>query len=498
MKLAESLFGSADLLERPLALVEGELRPGSPGRAIAIHSPVDGALLGQLAALSRDEIDAALERAAAAQPAWAQRPVEQRAAVLERAAELLLEHAEPLARCLEREIAKRRSDSLDEVRRSADFLRFTAEEAKRLDGEAFFGDSFPGFKRDKLGFTYRVPLGVVLAIPPFNYPVNLAVSKLAPALAAGNAVALKPPTQGALSALRLVALLLEAGVPADVLPFVSGRGAEIGDYLVTHPRVNMITFTGSSATGRRIARLAGMVPLLLELGGKDAAIVLRDADLPRAARDIVAGAFAYAGQRCTAVKRVLATEPVADALLAELVPRVQRLRVGRPEDDAEVTPLISQQAADYVQELIDDALARGARLLVGNRREGNLLWPTLLDGVTEAMRLAWEEPFGPVLPILRVADAEEAVRLANASEYGLQAAIFSRDVNAALHLATRLEVGTVQINGKTARGPDHFPFLGTKSSGLGAQGIRYSLEAMTRPKAIVFNLADQPGLRGLV
>ncbi|MBI4495119.1 MAG: NADP-dependent glyceraldehyde-3-phosphate dehydrogenase [Chloroflexi bacterium] len=488
------MFGSTSQGEYSLALMNGELRPCPVGREIAIHSPTDGTLLGQVAALTHDEIDAALASAAGAQPAWAERPVEQRAAVLERAADLLLEHAPTVARCLEREIAKRRSDSLDEVRRSADFLRFTAEEGKRLSGESFFGDAFPGFKRNKIGFTYRVPLGVVLAIPPFNYPVNLAISKIAPALVAGNAVVLKPPTQGSLSALLMTVLLLEAGVPPEVLQFVTGRGSDIGDYLVTHPRVGMITFTGSSATGRRIARLAGMVPLLMELGGKDAAVVLRDADMALAAKDIVSGAFSYSGQRCTAVKRVLVTEPAAEALLHELLPRVKRLTVGRPEDDADVTPLINHEAADYVQELIDDALARGARLLVGNQREGNLLWPTLLDGVTEAMRLAWEEPFGPVLPILRVRDAAEAVRIANASEYGLQAAIFSRDVNAALRIAARLDVGTVQLNGKTARGPDHFPFLGTKSSGLGAQGIRYSLEAMTRPKSIVFNLAEQAGL----
>jgi glyceraldehyde-3-phosphate dehydrogenase (NADP+) len=491
--------GASPLTERTqcLYLFGGEWRPCIPGRTIEVRSPVDGSLVGEVQALNTAEIGAVLADAAAAQKDWAARPVEQRAAILHKTADLLEERVEPLAELLMREIAKNRKDSREEVVRSAEFIRFTAEEAKRLGGESYFSDAFPGFKRDKIGFTFRVPLGTVLAIPPFNYPVNLAVSKLAPALVAGNAVVFKPPTQGAISGTYLTALFLEAGVPAGVLQLVTGRGSEIGDYLIAHPGIHMITFTGSTETGRHLARVAGMVPLLLELGGKDAAIVLGDADLEQAARDIVAGAFAYSGQRCTAVKRVLVTEGVADALAERLVAGVGQLSVGRPEEDPVVTPLISLPAAEFVQELIDEALAKGAHLLMGNRREGNLVWPTVIDYVTEEMRLAWEEPFGPVLPILRVSSAAEAVRVANASEYGLQASIFSRNIDAALRIAAQLEVGTVQINGKTARGPDHFPFVGTKSSGMGAQGVRHTIEAMTRVKSIVFNVQESDGLEGV-
>jgi glyceraldehyde-3-phosphate dehydrogenase (NADP+) len=480
-----------------LYLSDGEWRPCIPGRTIEVRSPVDGALVGEVQALNTTEIDVILAEAKATQKGWEARPVEQRAAILHTAADLLEQHAEALAELLVREIAKSHKDSRDEVVRSADFIRFTAEEAKRLGGESFFGDAFPGFKRNKVGFTFRVALGTVLAIPPFNYPVNLAVSKLAPGLVAGNAVVFKPPTQGAISGVYLTALFLAAGVPPGVLQLVTGRGVEIGDYLIGHAGIDMITFTGSTETGRRLARLAGMVPLLLELGGKDAAIVLSDADLDQAVRDIVAGAFAYSGQRCTAVKRVLVTEAVADALVERLVAGVEQLSVGLPEDDPVVTPLINLQSAEFVQELIDEALAKGARLLVGNRREGNLLWPTVIDHITEDMRLAWEEPFGPVLPILRVANAAEAVRVANASEYGLQASIFSRNIDAALRIGAQLEVGTVQINGKTARGPDHFPFLGTKSSGMGAQGVRHTIEAMTRVKSIVFNVEESGSLEAI-
>ncbi len=479
--------------EQGLYLRAGQWQAWS-GPTLTVRSPADDRLIGRVAAFQSEQIDEVLEAAVRGQKAWEQVPVAERARILTEAAALMETHAEELAGVLMAEIAKNRSDSRDEVVRSADLLRVTAEAGRRLAGETLVADAFPRFRRNKVGMTFRVPLGVILAIPPFNYPINLAVSKIAPALVSGNAVVLKPPSQGAISAHYLAALLLAAGVPGDVLHVVTGRGSEIGDYLVTHPRVNMISFTGSSATGNRIAKLAGMIPLNLELGGKDAAIVLSDADLDRAAADIVSGAFAYSGQRCTAVKRVLVTEPVADALIERMLPLVERVSVGLPEENAVVTPLISDQAADYVQELIDDALAKGARLLTGNRRQGRLLWPTLLDGVTEAMRVAWEEPFGPVLPILRVPNAAEAVRIANASEYGLQSSIFSRDVDVALQVAFQLEVGTVQINGKTARGPDHFPFLGTKSSGLGVQGVHYAIEAMTRVKSVVVNLQGPPDL----
>jgi glyceraldehyde-3-phosphate dehydrogenase (NADP+) len=338
---------------------------------------------------------------------------------------------------------------------------------------------------------HRVPLGTVLAIPPFNYAVNLAVSKIAPALVTGNVVVLKPPSQGALSALAMCELAYQAGIPGDVLHVVTGRGSRIGDYLVQHPEVDMITFTGSSETGRDLARKAGMVPLMLELGGKDAALVLEDADLAAAAADIVAGAFSYSGQRCTAVKRVLVVDRVGDELTARIAERVQQLTVGDPRDNCTVTPLVDAGSAEGAERLTADAVAAGAQLVCGGTREGNLVQPTVVDHVTAEMDLAWVEPFAPVLPIIRVANAAEAIRLSNESEYGLQAAIFTTDINAAIQIAARLDVGTVQVNGRTARGPDHFPFVGTKSSGMGTQGVRPAIEAMTRVKSLVVNLREK-------
>jgi glyceraldehyde-3-phosphate dehydrogenase (NADP+) len=466
----------------------GERRPPAENQTLEVRSPVDRSLVGRVHEFSREEIDAVFARCTADQPAWGEARLDDRAAVLHRFADLLEEAAGELAELLVMEIAKARKDARDEVVRSADFVRFTAEEGKRVVGDAQFSDAFPKQARNKLAISYRVPLGTVLAIPPFNYPVNLAVSKIAPALIAGNAVVLKPPSQGCLAGTVMGDLLLQAGIPAGVMHVVTGRGSAIGDYLVQHQGVNMISFTGSSETGRALARKAGMVPLMLELGGKDAAIVLSDADLDATATEIVSGAFSYSGQRCTAVKRVLVADTIADALVEKLKARVEALTVGDPRQDCQITPLVDPQSAERAVALIDEAVAKGAQLLCGGGRKDNLVDPALLDYVTEAMDLAWVEPFAPVLPVIRVENAAAAVRLSNSSEYGLQAAVFSRDVDAATQIALRLDVGTVQINGRTARGPDHFPFIGTKSSGMGTQGVRHSIEAMTRLRSMVLNM----------
>ena len=228
---------------------------------------------------------------------------------------------------------------------------------------------------------------------------------------------------------------------------------------------------------------------MLELGGKDSAIVLEDADLDLAAKNIVAGAYGYSGQRCTAVKRVLVMDSVADKLVDKVSELVKDLTVGMPEDDADITPLIDTKAADYVEGLIKDAQDKGAKEVISFKREGNLISPVLFDNVTTDMRLAWEEPFGPVLPVIRVNSVEEAVEISNKSEYGLQAAVFTNNFPLAFKIAEQLEVGTVHINNKTQRGTDNFPFLGAKKSGAGTQGVKYSIEAMTTVKSTVFDIA---------
>lgn len=465
----------------------GEWIASSSPSSIPCHSPIDGTFLGRIQDMQQAEIDAVIENSHEAQGAWAAMAVYERAEILNKAADLLLENKDEIVAMLVLEIAKDKKSAISEVERTADFIRYSADIGKSIQGEALNGENFPGGSKKKLSFVSRVPVGVVLAISPFNYPVNLAMSKIAPALIGGNAVVLKPATQGAIAASLLVEVMMQAGLPKGVLNTVTGRGSSIGDYLVTHPGIDFINFTGSSKVGHHIASMAGMIPQIFELGGKDAAIVLEDSDLDFVADSIVAGAYSYSGQRCTALKRILVMESIADTLRDKIKARVEKLSVGDPRDNATITPLIDDHAADFVQHLIDDAIGKGATLIVGNKREKNLLYPTLLDNVTPNMEIAWEEPFGPVLPIIRIQSTQEAINIANASEYGLQSSIFTQDIDVAFAIADQLEVGTVQINNKTERGPDHFPFLGVKASGLGTQGVKYSIEAMTRPKAIVVN-----------
>lgn len=481
--------------ESPLyaGLLDGQWHDPDPARLLPVIAAADDALLGYVPSMTAEQCDAAITSCARAKAAWAHLPVHERAAILIRAANLLDERADAIGEMMMKEIAKRRSSAIDEVKRTAELIRYTAEEGKRIFGQALQGDSFPGFNKNKLSIVTRVPLGVILAISPFNYPVNLAAAKIAPGLVTGNTVVFKPASKGVISALMMVRAFHDAGLPAGVLNTVTGAGSEIGDRLVQHPDISMLSFTGSSDTGRHIAQQAGMIPLIMELGGKDAAIILPDADLQLAAKEIVAGAFSYSGQRCTAVKRILVHESIADELLLRMIPLIHKLKVGQPKDNADITPLISTKSADYVESLIRDAVHHGAELRTGGQRYGRLLTPTLLDRVTLDMRIAWEEPFGPVLPVIRVQSVREAIDIANQSEYGLQSCVFTQDFEAAYRIAGQLEVGSVQINARTERGPDHFPFMGVKSSGMGTQGVSYSIQSMTRQKALIINLSDAIG-----
>lgn len=277
---------------------------------------------------------------------------------------------------------------------------------------------------------------------------------------------------------------------------MTGKGSEIGDYLVQHPGANLISFTGGS-TGIDVCRKAGMVPLQMELGGKDACIILPDADLELAATSIVKGGFSYSGQRCTAVKIVFACHEIADALLEKVMAKKAKLTIGHPEENADITAVINKKSADYIESLVRDAEAKGATMTESFTRVGNLIHPLIIDNVTEDMKIHWEEPFGPVLPFVRVASAEEAVEKANKSTMGLQGCVFTQDINRAIFIANEMCSGTVQINGPPARGPDHFPFMGFKDSGIGAQGIQYSIESMSKVKSYVINLPDVSHARGL-
>lgn len=457
---------------------------------IKIHSPLNNEEIGQVKAMSQTDVDSKIQKASNALRAWRKTTIYQRGEYLHKVANLLEEKIDELANLLMLEVGKDLKSAKSEVIRTADLIRQTIETTKTLSNQAIPADTVAGVAKGKTAITSREPVGVVLAISPFNYPVNLSVSKLAPALMGGNTVVFKPATQGSLCGTYIANLFAEAGLPEGVLELVTGKGSVIGDYVVSHEGINFINFTGSTDIGQHIAKQAGMIPLLMELGGKDAAIVLEDADLDLAAGQIVSGAFSYSGQRCTAIKRVLVVESVADELSAKIAEKMKSLKVGNPIDlnAYDVVPVIDEKSADFIWGLIEDAKTKGATLLAGGTREASLIEPTLFDHVTTDMDLAWKEPFGPVLPIIRVSGVDEAIDIANQSDFGLQSSVFTTNFNSAFEVANALEVGTVQINNRTERGPDHLPFLGVKGSGIGVQGISYSIESMTRIKSVVINL----------
>ena len=337
-------------------LINGQWCDSKSGNFIEIKSPINGEIVGRVPAMTKEEVNEVVIAAQKAHSEWKNMPVNEKAKILYKAADILQDRINDLTDILIREIAKDRKSAESEINRTADYIRFTADTAKSIFGETVASDSFPGFDKNKISVVNRESMGVVLAISPFNYPINLSASKIAPALIAGNTVVLKPATQGSLCGLYLAKVFEEAGVPAGVLNTVTGRGSEIGDYIVTHPEIDFINFTGSTEIGVRIASITSMVPLLMELGGKDAAIVLEDADLDLAASNIVSGAYSYSGQRCTAVKRILAVDKIADELAEKIKQKVLELKVGNPTDDGvTITTLIDDKAADFVWELIDDA-----------------------------------------------------------------------------------------------------------------------------------------------
>lgn len=405
--------------------------------------------------------------------------------VLQKFRDLIYEHQAELATCITLENGKALKESTSEVIRTVEYIDYTIEEAKRMNPQTYSGAPFGA--SHKLGIFKRVPKGVILAIAPFNYPVNLAVSKIAPALIVGNTVVFKPATNGSMSGCYLAKLFAAAEFPPGTINVVTGRGSDIGDALITNPEINLIAFTGSVNIGEHIKKINNGIDLVLELGGKDPMLVLADADIEQVAKDIITGGFGYSGQRCTAIKLVIVMEDVADQLIAALKPLVAKLTVGSGIDNCNIVPLITESAAEYVQCLIDDAIAKKATLVCGNKRAANLLHPTVLDHVTLDMKIASEEPFGPVIPIVRVRDHATMLKVANNSEFGLQASIYTKDMQQAFLLADELEVGTVNFNSKSQRGPDSFPFLGVKKSGQGVQGIHDTLKSVTRPKGYVIN-----------
>ncbi len=450
------------------------------GNRIAIQSPVDGSVVGEIQVVTPSEIDEALTRNVDAQKKWEATPLNVRVKIVHLAADWVMHYLDYLAVLLAREVGKTISEAKSEIKRTAELTDYFADEVQSIRGETLDSDNFPGYDKGRIAVIERVAHGVVLAIAPFNYPVNLAGSKIAPALLMGNSVVFKPPTQGCISGLHLTRIFQKAGVPEGVISCLTGGGQEIGSYLVSHPKVTMVAFTGSSDTGMAIARIAPMKPLLFECGGNNATIVFPDADMNLTATEIIKGGFSYAGQRCTAIKYVMGTQGVLDQLLPVVLKEME-------ETTNLAGPVITVQVAENIEKIIKDSVAQGAKVAVGGHRKDAYIEPTILTHVTPSMNIVSTEVFGPVISFIAVGDMDEAANIVNGQRFGLQACVFTKDEGTGLKYAKLLDVGTVQINGSPQRGPDHFPFLGVKQSGVGVQGVRYSLEAMSRIKPVVIN-----------
>lgn len=460
------------------------------GKTTEIRSPIDGEVVGKLQVVTTGEIDAAIAKAHQAQRQWETKPLNERVKIMHLAADWIMHFEEYLVNLMVREIGKSLSESKSEIKRTAELIDYYADEVQSIHGDELDSDNFPGFDKGRIAIIERAPYGVVLAIAPFNYPVNLSASKIAPALLMGNSVVFKPPTQGGISGIHLAQIFIKAGVPEGVLTCVTGGGGDIGDYLTSHDGVDMIAFTGNSDTGIAIAKKAGMKPLLFECGGNNPTVVFPDADINLTAREIVKGGFSYAGQRCTAIKYILATQGVLDTLIPAVVAATkEHVHVGDPRSPETklVGPIVSEDMANRIQGIIDEAVSQGAKVILGGKHNKAVIEPTLLTNVTPQMKVVATEVFGPVISFIAVKDMIEAVQIINASTFGLQACVFTKDEGSGLVFAKQLNVGTIQVNGSPQRGPDHFPFLGVKHSGVGVQGVRYALESMSRIKSVVLN-----------
>jgi succinyl-CoA reductase len=484
---------------RGTLLIGGEWRPPASGRYVPVVDPSTGRPIGEAPVASSDEARAAVEAAAAAEESWGATPGHVRARILRAAAVRLRDDRETMARLIASEVGKPIVDSRVEVDRAIGVYELAAEEVRQLTGESFPADAYerPPGNEQRFLFTVRDPIGVVVAIGPFNFPLNLLSHKIAPALAAGNPVVAKPTSAAPFTASRLAEHLLAAGVPKGVLNLVIGPGRTVGDTLVEHPKTRLVTFTGSTEVGKAIAEKAGRSAkrVILEMGGMDPFIVLDDASLditvPAAAR----GAFGYSGQVCTASKRFLVQDSVAEKFARALAERAKGLKVGPALDEStEVGPLIDGESVARMESLVADAQDRSAKVLSGGSRPegpGSFFRPTVLDEVSEEARVAREEPFGPIAPVIRFHTLDDAVRIANATPYGLQSAVYTRDLVRGFALAKRIRAGGVHLNDPTTLRWDALPFGGVKESGLGREGLRYAMQEMTEVKLISVNFAPR-------
>jgi acyl-CoA reductase-like NAD-dependent aldehyde dehydrogenase len=482
------------------AVVEGKTMPpkemligGRWGQAIAgrtedVTSPFDGSVVGTVPVADVEDADAALDHAERGAKVWRETPAHERMRILRRAAELADERAPEIARVISGESGKTITEATGEAARSGEIIRLAAFEGTQLYGETLPLDANPGTGQEKIGFTVRQPCGIVVAITPFNYPALLVLHKLGPALAAGNAVVLKPARTTPLTALMLAECFVEAGLPEGVLSVVTGPGGRLGDALVTDPRVRKISFTGSTSTGAHIASVAGVKKLSLELGASCPVVVLPDADLELAAAAVAAGGFVNAGQVCISVQRVITHPKVNGDFLDALVPKVRAIRTGNP-GSAETTmgSLITTGEAERVQAAISAAAAAGGRVLTGGERDGAVVAPTVVADVDPASPFSQDELFGPAVAVSTAADWDAAIAQANGTSFGLGAGVFTSDIAGAVRAIRQIDAGNIHINWTPLWRADLMPYGGLKGSGIGKEGPRAAVAEMTEVKSVVLH-----------
>lgn len=480
-------------MDSPARLLIGGERVET-ARRLEVINPYDESVVAEVPVAGETEVDAAVAAAEAGFAAVRSLPAHARAAILNRCADLLDDRAAGFAATIIAEAGKPRRYAEAEVKRAIATLRCAAGEAERIHGETVPLDSSPG-SESRRGFFIRVPLGIVAAITPFNFPLNLVVHKLAPAIAAGNSVVLKPASATPLTALRLGELLLEAGLPPAALNIVVGPGGAVGSALVRDSRIRMVTFTGSAPVGETIRRDSGLKRTTLELGSNSGAIIDETADVETAVERCLVGGFAFSGQVCNHTQRLYVHRTIAADFSARFVARARQLVCGNPAaPETEVGPLISRAALAGVLSMIDEARAAGASLACGGIPEGTILPPTVLVDVTPEMKVVCEETFGPTVTIETFTEFEEAIGRFNegsrmgAWDYGLAAGLFTRDVNRALRATEELEVGNVYINDSATFRVDSQPYGGVKNSGIGREGPRFAIEEMTDIRMVSFHL----------
>ena len=456
---------------------------------IEVLNPYDGTMVDTVPRAEAADVEQAIRSALEGSKKMRRTSGYDRYVILKRAAEMMEQRSEDLARTITLEEGKVIAEARFEVSRAVQVLLLSGEEAKRLSGEVLPLDGSPG-AGNRLGFTLRVPCGVVLAISPFNFPLNLVVHKVGPALAAGNSVIIKPATDTPLSALKLTEILLEAGLPSAAVQCVTGSGEEIGDIFCRDSRVRKISFTGSREIGEHICRIAGIKRVTMELGSNSPLIIMPDADLNKVCEAIAITGYSNAGQVCISTQRVVALKPVYDLLLEKLKPRIESITTGNPLDESnKMGPMIREKDAIRVENWIRESRRAGARVLTGGERQGALLEPTVIADVHPEMPVSFEELFGPAVALSAVNSIDEAINLANESRYGLSAGIFTENLEWAMKFAREVESGNLHINWGPQWRADLMPYGGLKESGFGKEGPKYAIQEMTEVKTVIMHLS---------